>query len=62
MLLLGGASEETEAAAARVKLDKLLGTLMDEGLSVKTASRIAAETLGLPKNAVYKRAMELENK
>ena len=62
VLLLGGASEETEAAAARVKLDKLLGTLMDEGLSVKTASRIAAETLGLPKNAVYTRAMELENK
>ena len=60
VILLGGAGEEAEAAAARSKLDLLLGSLIREGLSVKTASRIAAETLGLPKNAVYKRAMELE--
>ena len=60
VLLLGPAGGEAEAAAARAKLDALLFSLLEAGLSVKTASRIAAETLGLPKNAAYKRAMELE--
>lgn len=60
VLLIGGATEATEAALAKKKLDKLLGQLLRAGLSAKTASRIAAETLALPKNAVYKRAMELE--
>ena len=59
VILLGGAKKEDGRSAAEEKLDALLSALLRENISVKTAVRIAAETLGLPKNAVYKRAMEL---
>ena len=59
VLLLDGASKETAEADAGAKCGKLLEALLEEGVSVRSAARIAAETLGLPKNAVYKRAREL---
>lgn len=59
-VLLIGAGEACADSANDVKLDALLNSLLAEGLSVKTAARIASDTLDKPKNAVYKRAMELK--
>ena len=59
VLVLEGAREDAAAQAGGQKLDGLLSALLEEGVSVKSAARIATDTLGLPKNAVYKRAMEL---
>ena len=59
VLLLEGAKKAADEYEAGAKLDALLTALLEEGLSVRTASRIAADTLGLPKNAVYKRAREI---
>ncbi|MBR6006546.1 MAG: 16S rRNA (cytidine(1402)-2'-O)-methyltransferase [Clostridia bacterium] len=58
VLLIGGADDELRREAALGKLDRLLSDLLGEGLSVKTAVRIASETLDLPKNLVYNRATE----
>ena len=59
VILIGGAAPGETASAAEKKLDPLLSALLGEGLSVKTAVKIASETLDLPKNTVYKRATEL---
>lgn len=56
-----GAAEKQAANENNGRLDGLLNALLCEGASVKSAARIAAETLELPKNAAYKRAMELNN-
>ncbi len=61
VLILGAAPMGSEAdEAVNARLDGLLGALLDEGLSVKTAAKIASEALDAPKNAAYKRAMELK--
>lgn len=54
-----GAAEKEAASENNGMLDALLNALLCEGVSVKSAARIAAETLDMPKNAAYKRAMEL---
>ena len=59
VLLIGSAERIDDANFAEV--DGLLASLLGEGLSVKSAARIAAETFDCPKNAAYKRAMELKN-
>ena len=56
-----GAAKKKSSDEASVGLDALLNALLGEGVSVKSAARIASETLDLPKNAAYKRAMELNN-
>ncbi|MBR5948009.1 MAG: 16S rRNA (cytidine(1402)-2'-O)-methyltransferase [Clostridia bacterium] len=60
-VLVIGKADDDSAPESNAKLDALLTGLLSEGISVKSASRIAAETLDLPKNAAYKRAMELIN-
>jgi probable S-adenosylmethionine-dependent methyltransferase, YraL family len=62
VLLIGGADPKEAAENSNKKLEPLLLALLEEGLSVKSAAKIAAEALDLPKNAVYKRAMELSEK
>lgn len=58
VIAIGAAQNKAEAGTS-LKLDALLNALLCEGVSVKSAARIAAETLDMPKNAAYKRAMEL---
>lgn len=58
-VLIVSAANENEATNCE-KLDALLSSLLNEGLSVKTAARLASEALDIPRNAAYKRAMELE--
>ena len=58
-VLLFGAAEHGAAETENGGLDALLTALLCEGVSVRSAARIASETLDLPKNAAYKRAMEL---
>ena len=59
-VLVIGPAEGAGAGGEDERLDPLLSALLAEGVSVKTAARIASETLDLPKNAAYKRAMELK--
>lgn len=59
VLLIEGTKKDAALEAAAGKLDGLLDALLREGLSVKSAVAIACSALELPKNTVYKRAMEL---
>lgn len=60
VLVIGGAADDAPSGAG-MKLDALLTSLLEEGVSVRSAARIASEALEMPKNSVYKRAMELNN-
>ncbi|MBR4436064.1 MAG: 16S rRNA (cytidine(1402)-2'-O)-methyltransferase [Clostridia bacterium] len=61
VILLGGAEKSADDPQSGEKLASLLTLMLDEGVTVKSAAKIAAEALGVPKNAAYKLADELRN-
>jgi 16S rRNA (cytidine1402-2'-O)-methyltransferase len=56
VIVLGGAPPQPEAEP---DADALLTQALDEGLSPKDAARRIADSTGLAKNALYRRALEL---
>ena len=59
VLVLSGAPEEEKAAATPEDAAALVVQLMENGMSRKDAIKQAAQTLNLPKNAVYDAALNL---
>ena len=53
------AAAETVPDADGEKLSELLALLLDAGVKVKDAARIASKLLGVPKNDAYRTAVEL---
>jgi 16S rRNA (cytidine1402-2'-O)-methyltransferase len=58
VVVIGGASEEKDVSED--KLDELLTRLLQD-LTVKAASQLAADLLGIKKKVAYQRALELQN-
>ncbi|TCM69892.1 16S rRNA (cytidine1402-2'-O)-methyltransferase [Acinetobacter calcoaceticus] len=59
VLVIGGAAQEVDVD--QIKLDQLLQRLLTD-LSVKAASQLAADLLGIKKKVAYQRALQLTDK
>lgn len=62
ILLAGRGGDEAQGPERDEKLASLLSALLDEGVSVRSAAKIASDTLGAAKNAAYKLASEIKAK
>ena len=56
VLMVSGATADADAAGA----ERVLGLLLDDGLPVKQAAKLAAAITGAAKNALYERALQLK--
>lgn len=61
VLVVEGASSVTSSEIVEIDVEALLSSLLQK-LSVKDAAQLAAEITGLKKNALYERALNLQNK
>ncbi|MBO8414881.1 MAG: 16S rRNA (cytidine(1402)-2'-O)-methyltransferase [Proteobacteria bacterium] len=60
VLILGGAGHQSEPGLTP-KAEAALSQMLAEGMSVKGASRVLSDLLGLKSKEVYARALELKN-
>jgi 16S rRNA (cytidine1402-2'-O)-methyltransferase len=59
VLILEGASDSKETDRAEIEVDTLLRQLLEK-MSLKDTAHIAANITGLKKNALYERALEIQ--
>ncbi|TQV65278.1 MAG: 16S rRNA (cytidine(1402)-2'-O)-methyltransferase [Halothiobacillaceae bacterium] len=60
VILIQGAEPRSEEGAAGIRQDVLLKTLLQHGVSVKSAASIAADLLGGSKKTYYQACLELQ--